>query len=326
MLALLLDLLRVLGGVLVGRLRRGPLRPGWSFRTELVSAVMRRTLMASKTRGIPWLRQATGALPESSAAIRRVRFEPVLADGVACEWCASADEPHPDRAILYLHGGGYVIGGVDGHRDVIARLALGVGARVLAVDYRLAPEHRFPAAHDDCLAAYRWLLAQGLTPERVAVAGDSAGGALSVATMISARDAGDPLPACGVLISPWVDPLASGGSMDDNEPFDFGDRELLVGWIRQYMGEEDPKHPLVTLMDADLHGLPPLCIQAGGAEILLDQIRAFAERARAAGVDVDCEVVPDMFHVFQIVANLLPEGVVAVDRLCAVLRARLAGS
>lgn len=300
---------------------RGPLRSGWPLGASVAQAVMRHTLMASKKRGIPWLRQAQASVPLPSPALRRVRFEPTLAGGVPAQWCVPRDG-EPRRVVLYLHGGGYAIGSVASHRDLLARVALAADARVLGLDYRLAPEHRFPAAHDDCLAAYRWLLDGRAQPERLAVAGDSAGGALAVATLLAARDASGPLASAGVLLCPWVDPLASGGSMEANEAYDFGDRELLVGWIDAYAGE-DAADPRVSLLRADLRGLPPLLVQAGGGEILLDQIRAFDERARAAGVDVELRVHGELFHVFQAVAGVLPQAREAIEEIGSFLRERL---
>jgi len=309
-------------GALARRLVRGPRRPGWPLRTELAAAAMRAVLMRSKRRGVHWLRDAQAAVPSLSAAAKRARFEPVDAGGVPAVWCAPPG-PAPRRTIVYFHGGGYVIGSPATHRDLLARLALGAGARVLGVDYRLAPEHRFPAAHDDCLRATRWLLAAGAEPAALAVAGDSAGGALAVATLCGLRDAGEPLPAAAALLCPWADPLAAGGSMDANADADFGDRELLVGWIGQYAPGEQARDPRVTLLRAELGGLPPLLVQAGGAEILRDQIEAFVARARAAGVDVRFDLAPDLFHDWQLQAELLPEGARAVDEIVAYLDSRL---
>jgi len=309
---------------LAHRVARGRARPGWSLRTELAVAAMRAVLERSKQRGIPWLREAQGAALPRSHYLREVRFEPVDAGGVPSRWCVPSADPSTRRTVVYFHGGGYVIGSVDTHRETIARLAVQARARVLGVDYRLAPEHRFPAAHDDCLRATRWAIAAGAEPARLALAGDSAGGALAAATLVALRDTREPLPAAAVLISPWVDPLASGGSIDANEPFDFGDRSLLVGWIDEYLSRGAPRDPRVFLLDAKLDGLPPLLIQAGSAEILIDQVRAFAERARAAGVDVRLDVADDMFHDFQMQAALIPEGARAMDRAAHFLDERLA--
>ena len=311
-------------GALLRRAMRGPLRPSWSLRTEVVQTVMRTTLMRSKTKGVPWLRdvQAAGGLP--SKVLREVEFEPVSAAGVPAAWCTPKGGVDPTRTLLYLHGGGYVIGSVASYRDLLARIAVGAEARVLGLDYRLAPEHPFPAAQEDSLVAARWLLEQGTPAESLAIAGDSAGGALTVATLCALRDAGDPLPAAGALICPWTDPFAEGGSMETSASCDFGDRQLLVSWIEQTLAGADPNDPRVRVIDAKLEGLPPLLVQAGGAEILLDQIHAFVERAQKAGVDITLQVAEDMFHDFQIWAALLSEGASAVDEICHFLRARLA--
>ena len=227
----------------------------------------------------------------------------------------------PERSVLYLHGGGYVIGSAAGYRDVAARLAVGANARVVAIDYRLAPEHPFPAQQEDCLAAARALLASGVAPAQLALAGDSAGGALTVATLCALRDAGEALPGAAALLCPWTEPYAEGGSMETNADADFGDRELLVGWARDTGAP--PGDPRFTVANAKLAGLPPLLIQTGGAEVLFDQVGRFAEKARADGVDVGLQVYPEMFHDFQLQAALLPEGAAALDDVARFLRARL---
>lgn len=309
------------------RLQRGPARPSWSLRTELVAATMRAVVLRSKRRGIPWLRAVQSALPERVALVDRVEFTWTRTGGVASLVCTprsgAADDGQPRPTLLHLHGGGYVIGSPEGFKDTLARLAVGVGARVVSLDYRLAPEYRFPAAHEDAEAAARAILAE--TPaERVALVGDSAGGALAVATLCALRDAGAPLPAAAALLCPWTAPLAEGGSMETNADVDFGDRELLVGWIREAAGEADPRDPRLCVLDAPLAGLPPLLVQAGGAEILLDSIREFAARAEAAGVNVELRVWDDLFHDFQMQAALLPEAAGAMEEVTTFLRKRIA--
>jgi acetyl esterase/lipase len=311
---------RTAAATLARRRLRGPRRPGWSLRTELVQSVMRAVLMRSKRRGTAWLREVQASLPVQIAFAGEVVFEPARVGGVPGEWCAPR-AGQPERTLLYFHGGGYVIGSAAGYRDLLARLAVAANARVLGVDYRLAPEHAFPAQQDDCLAAARALLASGVAPGQLALAGDSAGGALAVATLCTLRDAGEPLPAAAVLICPWTEPYAEGGSMLDPDAADFGDRELLVGWARDTGAP--PSDPRFAVANAKLEGLPPLLVQAGGAEILLDQIRRFAERARAAGVAAELQVVPEMFHDFQLQASLLPEGAAALDDAARFLRSRV---
>jgi acetyl esterase/lipase len=171
----------------------------------------------------------------------------------------------------------------------------------------------------------RWLSERGVPPAGVALAGDSAGGALSAATLLGLRDAGEPLPAAAALLCPWVDPLADGGSMRSNERFDFGTRALLRDWLEAYASVElAAADPRLTPLRADLTGLPPLLVQVGEAEMFLDQARAFAERARAAGVTVQLETYPDMFHDWQVQATMVPEGAAAVASIVRFLVARLA--
>jgi acetyl esterase/lipase len=196
-------------------------------------------------------------------------------------------------------------------------------ARVLLVDYRLAPEYPHPAAVQDATAAYRWLLAQGCKPGRLAIAGDSAGGGLTVATLVALRDAGTPLPAAGVCLSPWVDLEGVGESMRakaDLDPMVYHDGLLQMAAL--YLNGLDPRTPLAAPLYADLRGLPPLLIQVGTAETLLDDSVRLAARAREADVDVTLEPWDDMIHVFQAFAGVLPEGQQAVDRIGEFVRAR----
>jgi len=241
---------------------------------------------------------------------------------VPAEW-VSTPEADAERVILYLHGGAYVVGSVNTHRDLAGRLSRASGARVLNVDYRLAPEHPHPAAVDDATAAYRWLLDAGHEPAELAVAGDSAGGGLTIATLVALRDAQAPMPAAGVCLSPWVDLEGTGESMETRAHLDpMVQREHLVRMAKLYLAEHHPRTPLAAPLYADLSGLPPLLIQVGTAETLLDDATRIAERARKAGVDVTLEIWDDMIHVFQAFAALLPEGQQAVDRIGAFVRAR----
>ena len=251
-----------------------------------------------------------------------VKAEPVTVNGVPAEWVSTPDAD-PQRVVLYLHGGAYVIGSVNTHRDLVGRISRASGGRVLNVDYRLAPEHPHPAAVDDAVAAYRWLLDQGQAPAKLAVAGDSAGGGLTIATLVALRDAGLPMPAAGVALSPWVDLEGIGESMATAAHLDpMVQKEHLVRMAKLYLGTHDPRTPLAAPLYADLSGLPPLYIQVGTAETLLDDTNRLAERARKAGVDVTLEVWDDMIHVFQAFAAMLPEGQQAIDKIGEYLRAR----
>lgn len=241
--------------------------------------------------------------------------EKVNAGGVNAEWISAPGATH-DRVILYLHGGGYVVGSINTHRAMVSRIARASDARALAIDYRLAPEHPFPAAVDDTLAAYRWLLAQGYKPNRIVIAGDSAGGGLTIAALLAIRDAKMPMPAAAVLISPWTDLEGTGESIRARAARDvMVTQENLAQSARQYYGANDPKNPLVSPVHADFRGLPPMLIHVGDAEILLDDATRVAERAKAAGVKVDLEVWDDMPHVWHVFAKILPEGQHAIDKI-----------
>lgn len=303
------------------RLLHGPRRRSWSLRTELARQVMYATVMHSRRRGVDWLRDAQSLLPSTPPRAVQVEFEAVDAGGVPALWCTPPTRRVP-RTLIYFHGGGYVVGSAAGYRDLLGRLAAGSDARVLAVDYRLAPEHPFPAAQEDALTATRWTFDEGAEPAALALAGDSAGGALCVSTLCALRDAGLPLPACALLFCPWTDPLASGGSLAENEDADFATAALLSEWRNLAVAGASAEDPRLRVVNADLRGLPPLHVQVGGAELFLDQVRAFAECARAAGVPVDLEVYPDMFHIFQVQASLVPEGAAALEDAFAFLRAQ----
>src|SRR5579862_5711990 len=249
-----------------------------------------------------------------------IKCQPVTANGVKSEW-VSAPDADAGRAILYLHGGGYVIGSINTHRALAGRLSRAAKARVLVIDYRLAPEHPFPAAVDDAVSAYRWMLAQGLKPSRIAVAGDSAGGGLSAATLVAIRDAKLPMPAAGALLSPWVDLEGIGESMTTNDSRDpMVHKDGTLAMAKAYLGGKDPRTPLAAPLYADLAGLPPLLIQVGTAETLLDDSSRLAERAKKAGVNVTYEPWQNMIHVFQLFAPMLDEGQRAIDKIGAFVR------
>ena len=236
---------------------------------------------------------------------RAVSVDPISVGDLDAEWVAPATDAEHGGVVLYLHGGAYALGSIATHRAFVGRFATTTGTRVLAIDYRLAPEHPFPAALDDAVAAYRWLLSAGYDPARIVIAGDSAGGGLALATIVMLRDAGDRLPACAVCFSPWVDLTLSCASIDTNAEADsILNRDALAGYARLYTNGHDPRDPLVSPLFADLTGLPPILIHVGSDEILLDEVVALCDRARAAGVDAEIEVWPGMFHVFQMVTFL----------------------
>ena len=253
-----------------------------------------------------------------------VKCEPLNAGGVKAEW-VTAPGADPGRAVLYLHGGGYVIGSINTHRDLASRISRAAKARVLLIDYRLAPEHPFPAAVEDSVAAYRSMLASGLKASRIAVAGDSAGGGLTVATLVAIRDARLASPGAGVCLSPWTDLEGLGDSMKTKAPVDpMVQKDALVEMARHYLAGKDPRTPLAAPLYADLAGLPPLLIQVGTAETLLDDSTRLAERARKAGVKVALEPWENMIHVFQVFAPMLEEAQQAIDKIGEFVRANAA--
>lgn len=269
---------------------------------------------------VPQMRESWDRLFSDVKNFAPVTKQAVSAGGVDAEWL-SGPGARADHAVIYLHGGGYVLGSVNSHRDMIARLSSASGARALALNYRLAPEHPFPAAVDDAVSAYKFVLAQGISPGRIAIAGDSAGGGLTAATLLAIRDQKLPLPSAGVLLSPWVDMEGIGESMNGGVSDDpMVGKHLIAAMATPYLNGADPRTPLAAPLYADLRGLPPLLIQVGRREGLLDDSTRFAHRARKAGVDVTLEVWTGMIHVWQIFANELEEGREAVDRIGEYLR------
>jgi monoterpene epsilon-lactone hydrolase len=237
-----------------------------------------------------------------------VTVEPVSANGVRAEWTSTPDAD-TSGAILYLHGGGYVLCSLDSHRHLAAEVGRAAGTRTLAIDYRLAPEHPFPAPVEDTVAAYRYLLDSGLKANRITLAGDSAGGGLVVGAMLAIREAGLPLPGCGWCISPWVDMEALGLSFTDRAATDPTVQKAGIQMMAQwYLGGADPRHPHAAPIHGDLRGLPPLLIQVGAAETLLDDSIALARKAGAADVFVDLQIWPEMIHIWHIYFPMLAAG------------------
>jgi phosphinothricin tripeptide acetyl hydrolase len=251
-----------------------------------------------------------------------VKVEHVSAPVAPAEWLRPP-AAEPGRVVLYLHGGGYVIGSPRSHRHLAAAIAAAAGASALLLDYRLAPEHPFPAAVEDATAAYRWLLEQAVAPARVVIAGDSAGGGLTVATLLALREAGVPLPAAAVCISPWVDLTCGGASYRTKAEADPIVRRAGVEQMAQaYLGPTPPRTPLASPLFADLRGLPPLLIHVGSDEVLLDDAAQLAERARAAGVEATLEVYERMIHVWHWFLPMLAEAETAVEAIGRFVRAR----
>ncbi len=237
------------------------------------------------------------------------------ADGVPAAWVVPSGLD-TKRIVLYLHGGGYNAGSITSHLPLTSNIALAAKARVLAIDYRLAPEHTFPAAVEDALKAYQWLLKEAAQANQIVIAGDSAGGGLTLSLLLSLCEKGLPLPAAAVCLSPWTDLTCSGESWTTNAKIDFMlEKTSTVKAAKLYLGDVDPCTPLASPLFADPAGLPPLLIQVGSEEVLLSDSTLFAEKARLAGVDVTLEIWKGMQHVWPFAASLLPEGRQAVNRI-----------
>lgn len=240
---------------------------------------------------------------------------PVDVNKVPAEWITTP-ETSAERVILYLHGGSYNSGSIESHRSLTANIANAARARALIIDYRLAPEYPFPAAVDDAISAYRWLLENQFSPKHIIVAGDSCGGGLALSLLISLRDADEPLPAAVVCLSPWTDLTCTGESWATNIKNDIMlDPGALLHSAQVYLGGSDPRTPLASPLFADLKDLPPILIQVGSEELILSDATRFAEQARGAGVEVTLEVWDGMQHEWHFAANILPEGRQAIERI-----------
>ncbi len=269
------------------------------------------------------LRAGMAAATASAPPPENASIQPIRIGDVPAEW-TDADGVADDAAIVYLHGGGYIMGDLDSHRNLVANLSRAAGIRALSVDYSLAPENKFPRAVEDAVSAVEYVHAQGIAPDRVIVAGDSAGGGLTAATLIALRDRGIPAPAAGVLISPWLDLTQSGETMASLAEADpMVTKQLLDLCADAYLGDQDAKAPLASPLFADLSKLPPLLIHVGTAETLLDDARRFEAAARGAGVDAILEEWEDMIHVWHTFAGILPEANQAIDRVGGFIKEKL---
>lgn len=260
-------------------------------------------------------RQHAEAFFAKYAVPPELKVERAEVGGIPGDWL-SMPGADANRVVLYIHGGAFVLGSARGYRAMCARLAKATQARIFVADYRLAPESPFPAAIQDCAAAYRGLLAQGVAPSSIVIAGDSAGGNLTVATLLSLRDAGVPLPAAGVCISPWVDLECVGETMKtkaDVDPLCEYNSMILEAGL--YLNGQNARAPLASPIHADLRGLPPLLIQVGTEETLLDDSKRLAQAAEKAGVPVALDIFEDMPHVWHVFAEYLPEAQQAIDKI-----------
>ena len=284
-----------------------------------------RGLLASHPRptGLSERRRRLDALGAQYSLPGDVSVEPVDANGVRAEWTMTP-EADPTHVIMFLHGGGYISGSIASHRHMVAQAGREARARALALDYRLAPKHPFPAALNDAVAGYRFLLAQGFAPENIAIAGESAGGGLAIATLVSLRDAGVALPACAWCSSPWIDLEMTGSSMVSKASIDpLISKPYLTELAAAYLNGADSRTPLASPLYADLRGLPPMLIQVGSAETLLDDAVRLAGAAGTADVQVRLEVWPNMIHAWHLFYQQVAAGRHALATVGAFIRAVL---
>ncbi len=266
-----------------------------------------------------WLQSRGRAL-----APKGVTVQPISVDGVPSEWLIPEDSS-ADQVILYLHGGGFVYGWSNAHRQMVGYLAQLTNVRALGIEYRLAPEHPFPAALEDCVKAYRWLIRQGIAPEKIVIAGDSAGGQLTLATLLKLRDDGDPLPAAGVCLSPAADLTIREELYERTEDLVLHPR-ALISFRAAYVGSHDATDPLLSPVYGDFHGLPPLLIHIGEDEFLRADAERAAEQAKRDGVDVRIEVYPRMWHVWHMQFANLPQAIQALDDVAGFIKSHLNAS
>lgn len=262
------------------------------------------------------MREDLDKLGEMNPAPEDVKAEPVDVNGVEAEW-VSAPNARPDRIILYLHGGGFIAGSINTHRNLASKIARSGKARALVTDYRLAPENPFPAQLEDTFTAYKWLISEKqIKPESIIISGDSAGGNLAISVLVKIRDEGLPLPAAAICLSPVTDLTASGESMKSRAEKDpMITPEAIELMINSYLDGTDPKNPLASPLYADLSGLPPIFIQAGTSEVLLDDSTRIAQKLESEGVETEIDIWEDMIHVFATFADIAPESKQAIEKI-----------
>jgi monoterpene epsilon-lactone hydrolase len=297
--------------------------------TSLRAKFVRRTTQAffktidAEKADVQVMRKTWHAAAKVLWTATKVKVEQARVHGLNSEWLTPKGSPD-DKLLLYLHGGAYVMGNCATHRQLVSYIAKYSGIKALLPEYRLAPEDPFPAAIEDAVGLYRSLLANGYSAEDIVIAGDSAGGGLTMATLLSLRDAGDPLPAAACLLSPWLDLAATGESMTTRAKKDpwFQPEDMPVV-AAYYCNDGELRDPLVSPVYADLSGLPPLYIQVGENEILLSDSTRAADKVKAAGGEVEIEIWPGMWHVFQAFLHQVPESKKAVKKIGAYVRKAL---
>ncbi|MFN8310931.1 MAG: alpha/beta hydrolase [Chitinophagales bacterium] len=254
---------------------------------------------------------------------RHCNYLPEVISGVPAEWI-TPKEAHSDTILLYFHGGGYNAGNIDTHRGLVSQIAIAAKLKAVLIDYRLAPEHPFPAAMNDAVQVYKELLARGISSKKIAFGGDSAGGGLTLATLLFLRDNQIEMPGCAIVLSPWTDLTLSGPSYQTKQNVE----PMLVAaafpsWVKNYSGEADPQNPYISPLFAELNNLPPIHIQVGSEELLLDDSIRFYEKSIAAGSPVQLQIFNKYFHVFQAFYIILPGARKAIRQLADFLNIHL---
>ena len=274
---------------------------------------------------VPKMRDRLDMVGRLGRKAKHVSIESTEVAGLHTEWYRP-QQPLAGKVFLYLHGGAYALGSCDSHRALVTSIAAAANVESLLPEYRLAPEHPFPAGLQDCIAVYRALLEKGYAADDIIIGGDSAGGGLTAATLLQLRHDGVPLPRAAVLLSPFLDVSASGETMKtrvDQDPWFEPDKIAVV--VRYYCSNEDLRNPLLSPVFANVAGLPPTLIHVGDDEILLSDSTRFADKLREAGIDVELEVFPELWHVFQLFVGAMPESRAAIDKIGAYIKAAFSG-
>ena len=302
-----------------------------SFRSRLLYFMMKNRHLFKfrfREKQIDWSR------PESIINFRReceegarrfgkipagIEIQPVTIEGLRAEWIMPS-KTTKDKVIFFVHGGGYVSGSCTDHRIHVSKFVKGTEIGALLYEYRLAPENQYPAALDDSIKAYQWLLDQNVRPANIMFAGDSAGGGLCLALLLALREKYIPLPAAAVVLSPWTDLACTGESYKTNAKKCLSPEGTWTAFSRHYVGDNDPETPWISPLYGDLHGLPPILIYAGGDEILLDDAGSFAKKAEDAGVDITLRIGEGLFHCYPVCAPLFPEATHAINEICTFIK------
>jgi acetyl esterase/lipase len=316
-------LCRATADVCLRRLLKGPRCPSWNLAAELSTEILKRQLVVAFE--MPDLNEARRYLESvtiESHALSKVTTTDNSLENFKGSWFVPRDLDSA-TTILYLHGGGYSFYPKSAYRNMAAMIATTAKAKLFALDYRLSPEHKFPAQLTDATNAYRWLLNMGVNPQQLVIAGDSAGGNLTLASLLSLRDLKLPLPALAICLSPATDFESRGVGAPPSTDFDWITQKMAVKWADWYCSPEERCNPLVSPLNANLQGLPPIYIQAGGAEILLPSMQMFVERAKVQGADVILETWPGMNHDFQMFGYDVPQSAEAIARIGEVIASHI---